>query len=159
MCFLALTSADPADWRAQVDSYKTAAREQYGREAQVWIMATIVQRNTNAEADAALRRIAVDQADHDSVEAWMQERALNSKGMSAQTRDVLRLRAAAGAGGSILCGDAERVADQIQVVSDAGIDGVLVGYVDFEDGLGRLAKDLLPLLEQRGLREPFAPLG
>jgi FMNH2-dependent dimethyl sulfone monooxygenase len=36
---------------------------------------------------------------------------------------------------------------------------MLVGYVDFEDGLGRLSKDLLPVLEQRGLREPFAPLG
>ncbi|MCE0766027.1 LLM class flavin-dependent oxidoreductase [Pseudonocardia kujensis] len=159
MCFISLTSSDPDDWRAQVEAYKTAAREEFGRETQVWIMSTIVQRDTNAEADAALRRIAVDNADHESIQAWMDERAINSQALSTETREVLHLRAAAGAGGSIFCGDAERIAEQLQTISDVGIDGLLIGYVDFEDGLGRLGKDLLPVLEQRGLREPFAPLG
>jgi len=42
-------------------------------------------------------------------------------------------------------------------LSDSGIDGLLISWVNFEDGLKRLAADVLPLLEVRGLRQTFRP--
>lgn len=153
LCFLSLTSSDPQQWRAQVDAYKNAARDDHGREIQVWVMATIVQRDTPAEAQAYLRHFAVDRADGESVDAWMAERSINSEGISTDALETLRLRAAAGAGGSILCGDADGITDQLAELSAAGIDGVLIGYVDFEDGLRRLTDSVLPRLEARGLRQ------
>lgn len=33
---------------------------------------------------------------------------------------------------------------------------MLIGFVDFEDGLTRLRTGVLPRLEERGLRQPFA---
>jgi hypothetical protein len=33
---------------------------------------------------------------------------------------------------------------------------VLLSWFDFADGIKRLNEEVLPLLEQRGLREPFA---
>ena len=71
----------------------------------------------------------------------------------AALRDVTG--AIAGAGGNILMGTAEDIAEQMQVLSDAGLDGVLCTWVDFHDGLRRFTADLMPLLERRGLRAPF----
>ncbi len=155
MCFVGLMSNDPEDWRKQVASYKDAAREQYGREVQVWIMSNIIQRDTTAEAEAYLKHFAVDNADHESIQAWLAERAINSQTMSTATQEAMMLRVAAAAGGVVVVGDADKVTDELAVLSEVGIDGLLIGYVDFEDGLTRLTKDVLPRLEDRGLRLPF----
>jgi len=155
MCFVGLTSNNPDDWRKQVASYKDAAREQYGREVQVWIMSNIILRDTTAEAEAYLKHFAVDHADHESIQAWMAERAINSQTMSTATQEAMMLRVAAAAGGVVVVGDADKVTDELAVLSEVGIDGLLIGYVDFEDDLTRLTKDVLPRLEDRGLRLPF----
>jgi hypothetical protein len=44
-------------------------------------------------------------------------------------------------------------------VATTGLDNTLnaISWVNFEDGLKRLAADVLPLLEVRGLRLPFQP--
>jgi hypothetical protein len=42
-------------------------------------------------------------------------------------------------------------------LSRAGIDGLNMTFVNYEDELVRIIRDVLPLLEQAGLRRPFAP--
>jgi alkanesulfonate monooxygenase SsuD/methylene tetrahydromethanopterin reductase-like flavin-dependent oxidoreductase (luciferase family) len=93
--------------------------------------------------------------DSDSVDAW-------SAGLSAQTKIIapdqlkeFRMRFAAGGGGNILLGTATAIADQLQALSEAGLDGVLCTWVDVADGLERFARGVLPELERRGLRQPF----
>ena len=68
---------------------------------------------------------------------------------------AMRLRFAAGAGGFPLVGTADRVADRLHMLADAGLDGVLLTWVDYVDGLNRFNRDVLPALEARGLRMPF----
>lgn len=157
MCFVQITSDDLEQRRDQVSSYKRLAREKHGREIQVWTMATIVQRETQAEAEAYLKHYAVDHADTVSVDAWLGTLLVNSQGMSRPEMADRRLRAAAGAGGSLLVGDADRISAQIAEFSRCGVDGLLLSWVNFEDGLKRLAKDVLPRLEAMGLRQPFRP--
>jgi hypothetical protein len=43
-------------------------------------------------------------------------------------------------------------------MSRAGIDGVIMTWVDYIDGVKRFAREVLPLLEQAGLRKPFVKL-
>ncbi len=68
-----------------------------------------------------------------------------------------RLCAAAGAGGTLVVGDAKHIAEQMQSLSDSGINGLLVSWVNFEDGLTRRLAKVLPLLEARGRRQPSNP--
>ena len=58
-------------------------------------------------------------------------------------------------GGNPIVGSAADVADQLEALSELGIDGVLLSWFDFEDGLKRFNEGVMPLLERRGLREPF----
>jgi len=158
MCFVILSGDDAASWRTQISAYKDMAREQFGRTVQVWTYAPCIQRATQAEAEAYLHHYAVTMEDTASVDAW-------SAGLAAQTSIVttpeqtiaFRKRFAAGAGGTILVGTASRIANQLEALAEAGLDGVLLTWVDFIDGIGRFTDGILPLLEQRGLRRPFAP--
>lgn len=130
MCFLSLTSSDSQEWKAQVDAYKTAAREEHGREIKVWVMATIVQRDAPADAEGVPTAFR-GRPGRRRVGRRMDGGALDhSEGISTDALETLRLRAAAGAGGSILCGDADGITDRLATLSAAGIDGVLTGYVD-----------------------------
>jgi alkanesulfonate monooxygenase SsuD/methylene tetrahydromethanopterin reductase-like flavin-dependent oxidoreductase (luciferase family) len=156
MCFVILTSDRPEDAAKQIDSYKRMAREEFGREVQVWTYAPCIQRDTRAEAEAYLEHFAVDQADAASVDAFIEGLAAQTQIASPERLRDLRKRFAAGAGGSILAGTADDIAAQLQGYADAGLDGVLLTWVDFVDGLTRFSRDVLPLLESRGLRQPFA---
>lgn len=156
MCFIILKSDDPAESAPQIAEYKRLAREEYGREVQVWTYAPVVQRATRAEAEAYLHRYAVEFADAECLDAW-------SAGIAAETRIVtpgkmqeMRMRFAAGAGGSILLGTAAEIAAQLEAYAAAGLDGALLTWVDFTDGLARFNEGVMPLLEARGLRHPFA---
>lgn len=157
VCFLILRSEDPAEIAAQITEYKAMARRDYGREVQAWTYAYCVQRPSRAEAEAYLHHYAVEQEDGPSLDAW-------SAGVGSQTKILkspeavraFRQRFAAGAGGSALIGTAKDIAARLDQLSGAGLDGVLLTWVDFVDGLQRFT-EVMPLLEARGLRRPFDP--
>ena len=155
LCFVILTGDEPEGWRTQIDAYKRTARDGFGRTVQVWTYAPCIQRPTQDAAEAYLHHYAVEMEDTESLDAW-------SAGLAAQTRIVspgqmaaFRKRFAAGAGGTILVGTAERIADRMQAMAEAGLDGILLTWVDFVDGLARFAESVLPILERRGLRAAF----
>lgn len=158
ICFLILRTEDPADIAAQIAGYKRIAHERFGRRVQVWTYAYCVQRETREEAEQYLDYFSVENEDGPSLDAW-------SAGVGAQTKifsspeavRAFRQRFAAGAGGSALVGTAEEIATRLQVLSDAGLDGVLLTWVDFVDGISRFAAGVSPLLEARGLRSPVRP--
>lgn len=82
MCFVQITSDDPAERRAQIETYKQLARRAHRRDIQVWTMATVVHRETTAEAEAFLRQYAVEHADGPSVDAWLGTLLVNAENMS-----------------------------------------------------------------------------
>jgi len=159
ICFLLLHSEDPEEWRHQISAYKQFARDEFGREVQVWTYAPMVQRDTMSEAQAYLNHYAVEQQDKESVDGWVAGNAATAKGMSPETLAKLRNHFAAGGGGNQLVGTADHIAERLTQLSQAGLDGILFTYVDFIDGMTRFNRDVLPILEQRGLRAPFAPVG
>ena len=79
LCFVILRSDDPATWCRQVETYKRMAAEEFGRKVQVWTYCPVVQRATQAEAEAYLHHYAVEMEDGPSLDAW-------SAGLGAQAR-------------------------------------------------------------------------
>ena len=56
----------------------------------------------------------------------------------------------------VLVGTPDQIADRMLRLSGAGIDGLNMTFVDYANELQRIIRDVLPLLEQAGLRRPFA---
>ncbi len=56
-----------------------------------------------------------------------------------------------------MIGSPEDIAEQLAAISAVGIDGVIMTWPDYIDGVRRFSKEVLPLLERAGLRKPFRP--
>jgi dimethylsulfone monooxygenase len=156
LCFVIVHSEDEDAIRRQVQGYQQMAREEFGREVRLWTHTVVVQRDTQAEADAALRRFSSELEDTESVDAWMRLQGANTQVVPPEVMAAMRQRFAAGAGGFPLVGTAERISERLEMLSAAGIDGALLTWVDYDAGLDAFTADVLPRLERAGLRRPVA---
>jgi dimethylsulfone monooxygenase len=62
MAFVVLASHDLAEGKAQIDAYRKLAREEYGRELQIWGNCYVVHGDTQQEAEAELNRYVIERA-------------------------------------------------------------------------------------------------
>jgi len=154
---VSLQGNHPEDWRPPVEAYKRMAREEFGRDIQIWTNVSVVQRETQKEAEDYLRRYSEEYLDVEVLDSIMltisQE---NNIPIGSERLAFMRRRMAIGAGNPLI-GSAEDIARQLEAISRVGIDGVIMTWVDYVDGVKRMVRDVLPLLEQAGLRKPFIP--
>lgn len=152
MAFVIVKSEEPDAIAAEVRAYRDLARNDFDRDLQVWTNAYVVQRDSDAEARDFLNYYAVERGDDVALEGWMQLQGLHSQLMPPAQLEAMRFRFKAGNGGYELVGTADRIVERLKKLSDAGIDGVLLSWVGFEDGLERWNRDIMPRLVQAGLR-------
>lgn len=145
----------PEDWREQVENYKNMARQEFGREIQLWTNCAVTQRETQKDAEDYLRRYSEEYLDTEVMDSLMLTISKeNNIPLDSPRLAFMRHRMAVGAG-HLLVGTAQRIAEELATISRVGIDGVILTWVDYVDGVGRFNRDVLPLLEQAGLRKPF----
>ena len=149
-CFVA-----PGLGKEQIEGYKQFARDEFDREVGVWMQIPVVQRQTRQEAQDFLNYFAVKYEDKATVDAWAAGMASESRGLQGEQATFARIVVACG--GPPFVGTATDIADEISKLNEMGIDGILISWFDFHDGLERFTDGVMPLLEQRGLREPFRP--
>lgn len=153
---ISLHGNDLEEWRPQVENYKKMAREEFGREIQLWTSCSVVHRDTQKEAEDYLRRYSVEYLDTEALDSVMQTISVeNNVPIGSERLAFMRSRMAIGAGYPLV-GTAQKIAEELQALSRVGIDGVIMTWVNYIDGVKRFARDVLPLLEQAGLRKPFA---
>jgi alkanesulfonate monooxygenase SsuD/methylene tetrahydromethanopterin reductase-like flavin-dependent oxidoreductase (luciferase family) len=152
---ISLEGNDPEEWRPKVEAYKRMAREEFQREIQIWTNVSVVQRETEKEAEDYLRRYSEEYLDTEVLDSIMSTMSKeNNIPAGSALFAFMRRRMAIGAGHPLI-GDAGRIAEQLETISRVGVDGVIMTWVDYVDGVERLVRDVLPLLEQAGLRNPF----
>ncbi len=152
MAFLHLDPSDLDGTKDHIASYRRLAREEYGRDIQIWANGHVTQRDTQAEAEAYLRHYVVEKGDDAAVENILRIQGQQMQRLKQEQREQLKFNLKAGWGGYPLVGTADRIVDELQKLSRIGIDGVLLSWVDYLDGLERWQRDVLPRLAQAGLR-------
>jgi len=157
MAFIHIDGSDLERTRAHVDSYRRIAREEYGREIQIWSGAPVVQRETMKEAQDYAHYYAVKKGDDEAVDNLLRIQNIEMHKLVPEKADKLRYVAKLGWGGYPLIGTPDHIVDGLQKLSRIGIDGVLLRWLDYWDGLRRWQKDVMPRLEQAGLRRSSHP--
>lgn len=144
-------------WEQEVAKYKSLAKDEFGREIQVWTNLSVVQSSSRAKAAEYRDHYTIEELDTEAIDSLMAT-MIKENELPADDPKIpfMRSRMAGGAGYPLL-GSPEDIAEDLALISAAGIDGVLMSWVDYIDGIERFARDVLPLLEQRGLREVFTP--
>lgn len=158
ICFTVPDAVGPGA-KEKIDEYKDAARAK-GRHVQVWTYCAVVQRDSRAEAQDYLEYFTGPMAENELLDAWQAAAmaATATHNISEERVRAMRQRFAAGSGGPILIGTAADIADQMEALSADGLDGILLTWPDFTDGVKRLVDPgtgVLAELEKRGLRQPF----
>jgi alkanesulfonate monooxygenase SsuD/methylene tetrahydromethanopterin reductase-like flavin-dependent oxidoreductase (luciferase family) len=153
MCFISLKADDLDDCRAQVALYRDLAAREYGRTVQLWSSAYVIQRDTEAEA-RAYEDYLLENADQERLAHWNRMNRENSKSLSEEQRQSMKRRFVAGVGGYPLVGTPEMIVERLRELSAAGLNGLVLTWIDVENGMDRFIAEVLPLIEQAGLRKP-----
>ena len=154
MAFIHLDPADLDKTKAHIETYRRLAREEYDRELQIWANGYVVQRETQKEAEDYLRYYVVEMGDDPAVENILTIQGQQMQRLLPEAREAIKFSIKAGWGGVPLVGTADRIVDEIRKLVGIGIDGILLSWVDYLDGLERWQRDVMPRLEQAGLRRP-----
>lgn len=141
-----------------VDQYRSLAREKYGREVPVWTHAYVVQRDTDKEAHDCLQHFAADSGNDDAADMTTKYLELNSKMMPPEAWGTFKFHLKDGHDDYGFVGSAEAISKRLAGLSEVGIDGIAIHWVDYLDGLNRFNADVMPLLEKAGLRKPFSKI-
>jgi FMNH2-dependent dimethyl sulfone monooxygenase len=160
-CDIAFVSAHnpaPGALKKQVEEYRNEARTKFGREIQIWMSAYVVLRDTMDEAKAYAHEYIVVQGDDAAVQNIINHNAIDTKTMPPEAVEKLAYGLKAGFAGYPLVGDADHIAGLFAQLSEAGVDGFLLTWLDYEGGLNRFGQEVLPRLERLGLRLPAPAL-
>lgn len=145
---------DKASLESQIAGYRRQAAENGGRQIQMWCNCFVVQRDSVRAAEQYLDRIVDEYGDEGYLDTFVriQNPAIND--LPAAQRDAVRKNLKRAAGGEQLLGNAEDIAGAIQRLSQKGIDGILLNWVNPLEEIKSFNTQVLPLLEQAGLRVP-----
>jgi FMNH2-dependent dimethyl sulfone monooxygenase len=149
--FIPLHSRDPQAIRAQIEDYRKLARE-FGREIKVWINAFVIAGETMEDAQRQFDHCVHEKGDFVAADNFITGMGIDSQSLPPGVLANIRADMIAGYGGFRLLGTGDMIVDDLKMLSDAGIDGVLLTWPAFIDGMAQFQREILPLLVNEGLR-------
>ena len=153
LIFIAPRSFDFDAFKAHIESYRKLAREEYGRDVEIWSLAYVVQAETENEAHAFHDHYVKDKGDWVAATNALDTMGLNAKTFPPGVLDALKAHFIAGWGGYPLIGTKDQVVDGLRTISRMGLDGVLLSWPYYLPGMREFRDVTYPLVRQSGLRD------
>jgi dimethylsulfone monooxygenase len=157
MAFVAFYEESLDRSRAQLAELRRIGREDFGRDFQIWTTCRVVCRPTEREARDYEHYYIHEMGDPGAVETIVAGRGANDPNMTPELHQRMKERLAAGFGGYPLVGTPEQIVDKLLALSATGIDGVVLSWVNYQVEMRQWIAEVMPLLEQAGLRQPHRP--
>ena len=143
---------DQADQR-QIAHLKSMALE-HGRVSQCWIHIYVVCRDTEQEAREFLQSYVQERGDWETAQKMVSMFGIESETLAPEVLEEFKFHFIAGHGGYPVIGTPTQIVEQLQRLSAMGVDGVLLSWVDYLSECRQWIDEVMPLLEQTGLRAP-----
>ncbi len=154
-CDVAFVLFNPADLdgaRAHIAAYRRLAREEYGRELQIWCASYVVQRETEREARDFYNYYVHEKGDWVAVNNLVETMGLNAQTLPPDTARAMKEHFIAGWGGYPLVGSNDQVVEGLAKLSEIGLDGTVLSWPRYEEGMRQFQQVTIPALQQAGLR-------
>lgn len=140
------------DVPALVETVKDEARQNFGREIQVFGMGRIVCRDTEAEAVAYNHHMIHEKGDWEAASNMASQLGVESGSLPPEAWDGMGAAIIGGFSALPLIGTPEQIVDGMQAMVDAGLDGITLNWPDYRAGIRQYDQVLRPLLVQAGIR-------
>ena len=152
VAFVVFHNHDKDEMRRQVAAYRDLARKEYGREIKVWGNAYIVQGETEKEARDFFNHYVHEKGDWQAASNLLDTMGLNTQTLPAEAYSWIKEHFIAGWGGYPLIGTKEQIVDGLKDLSDVGLDGTLLAWARYDEGMKEFQETTYPLVVQAGLR-------
>ena len=126
------------------------AREEYGRDISTMTYGLVVARDTEAEAKQAFQSV-IDNGDWEAAGNVMKVAGMESQSFNEQIK-TFQERFIAGWAGYPVVGSPEQVVEELGRLNDAGMDGMIMGFLDYNEEMKYFGERILPLMKEAGLR-------
>jgi alkanesulfonate monooxygenase SsuD/methylene tetrahydromethanopterin reductase-like flavin-dependent oxidoreductase (luciferase family) len=137
---------------AQVEDIKTEARTN-GREIEVYTIGQVICRPTQQEAQDYYHHALIDNADWEAVERMLELRDITRATHTPEDYEAKRQYFAGKAiGGYPYIGTPDKVAQDLAMLSQAGLRGIAVSFVNYLQELPYFRDEVLPRLVRLGVR-------
>ena len=137
---------------AKVTQIKDAARA-LGREIEVYTVGQVICRPTQQEADAYYRHVNIESADWGAIDGMLANKSITPQTIPPEEYDAKRRYFAANAvGGYPFVGTPDRVAEELEIISRAGVRGIALSFVNFLNDVPYFCDEVLPRLVRQGVR-------
>lgn len=139
------------DIKAYTTSIKEKARKEHGREIQVMTYGLVIARDTEQEAKDFHQKV-IDEGDWGAAGNVIK---IASSGSSESFDHVVRemqTRFIAGWGGYPIVGTPDQCAEEMAKLNEAGMDGMIMGLVDFNEELKYFGAEVMPRMVELGVR-------
>ena len=155
IAFQSVIEGDPFEkTAAKFAELRRIAKEDFDRRFEIWTGCWVICRPTEKEAQQFLRHCLYDHGDMHALDGLPKEVLPPKDAFPPDVYDAIIHKALGGWGGYHLVGTPEQIVDKLQEFSRAGADGVVLSWVNYQDELRQWNADVMPLLEQAGLRAP-----
>jgi len=131
-------------------SIRHKAREEYGRDISTMTYGLVVARDTEAEAKQAFQSV-IDNGDWEAAGNVMKVAGMESQSFNEQIK-AFQERFIAGWAGYPVVGSPEQVVEELGRLNEAGMDGMIMGFVDYNEEMKYFGERILPLMKEAGLR-------
>jgi alkanesulfonate monooxygenase SsuD/methylene tetrahydromethanopterin reductase-like flavin-dependent oxidoreductase (luciferase family) len=152
MVYVVFGTHDFDECKQKVEAYRSLAREEYGREIQVWSYAYLVQGETEKEAKDYYDYYVNQKGDWEAASNLVNTMGLNAKTLPPHVLQAMKADFIAGWGGYPLIGTKEQIVDGLTTMSKMGLDGTLLNWPRYIDDMRYFQKNIYPLVQQTGLR-------
>ena len=99
----------------------------------------------------------IEKGDDVAVSNMLDIFGIESQTLDESVLNEFKFHFKAGHGGYPLVGTPDQIVSKMQDLSSMGVDGILLSWLDYIDEAHYWIENVLPRLEQAGLRDSFTP--
>jgi alkanesulfonate monooxygenase SsuD/methylene tetrahydromethanopterin reductase-like flavin-dependent oxidoreductase (luciferase family) len=137
--------------KALIAGYRKLAREEYGRDLQIWGHCYVVQGETEQEAKDYFDEYVHQKGDWEAATNLIETMGLNTPRPPDMLK-AMKMHFIGGWGGFPLIGSDEQIVDGFARLSRMGLDGVVMSCPRYISDMRRFQTKVHPLMQQAGLR-------
>ena len=133
-------------------SYRELAQREYGRDIELWTAAYVVCGDTEKDARDFFDYYVHQKGDWVAVSNLVETMGLNAKTLPPETLRSMKAHFIAGWGGYPLVGTREQIVEKMGRLAVMGLNGAVLSWPRYIDGMRQFKQEILPLAAQAGLR-------
>ncbi len=128
---------------------------QLGREIEVFTVGQVVCRPTQKEADDYYQHAIIENADWGAIDGMLANKSITPQTIPPEEYYAKRRYFASNAvGGYPFVGTPDKVADELAIISQAGVLGIGLSFVNYLNEVPYFCDEVLPRLQRAGVRMP-----